>query len=631
MTSLWHKININNIPPEIVFKIFGMFMNIKDIIKFGNINNYVFDIYKTNLDEIITELIKNNTTNGLISYVILGCYMKNDSIEKKLNNIKLIVEFLSTNTIENLREIYQTINRNAQSLSDINKKKQLIAYFNYRIIQKFPHKLAETTCRLSEDQFKVFMNLIKFGFNINISYEATVNFDNEQIENMKQLVNRGMEEQDAYHVISNITNHQLFQFVELINEDIPSRSAVYVINNFDEIKTDKMEELIEFGFKPDDAIGIVDTFEENEIEIISQIPGITNLSNLIDNIIEFEFNEMELNIIIEFVKNNFDTTKIMYLVSSLTNYDNFNNDHVIKCIELKKKGISENNIQELIDGEKLEDFNFDYYDMLMNKINDSDTVIQGIINGFTDALVEFINKGFKGKHIWYLIKRNYSEEQCNLIKPYLEYIKNEYNINYFFHHYDEMKNQIQMFKDNDIGAKYIVKCLFGGIPSFYNSKYTLDLIRVIKELQTYQLDDNIINIISDCYHQIKHSIFPIEARPELQSLNTFELPLFNSCISLIKKGFVCKSAMNTIKFCAEFDIDIKYVNELNEEAFEFVKTFNELQLKVYLNLCKETNNVDYCLSAMKALKEDILVKIDNFAVSTGVKYFDSMMGFINKK
>jgi len=255
---------MNNIPAEVILNIFSMFMDVKDVLKFAKYNNYVFNIYKSNLDKIINKLINNNETNSFVNYVIIGCFDKTDSIDKKLNNIELIADFLSKNTNEILNNNYRILNHNNNSLLhnfdnyriDINTR--MIRYYNFRVIGNFPHKLAQEASSLYREDYIRFMNLIRLGYDISTSYRAAKFLDNEKINLMHQVAKRGIELDDVFNVARDISHDKIEKLFELIAKNIDVLNAILIINNFNEMQINKMEELIINGFEPDDAVCIVD-------------------------------------------------------------------------------------------------------------------------------------------------------------------------------------------------------------------------------------------------------------------------------------------------------------------------------------------------------------------------------------
>ncbi len=630
--------SINNIPPEVMLNIFSMFRDIKDVIKFSNSSDYAFAVYKNNLSEIINKLIVNNRNNGLVNYVIVGAYNKKDSIDKKLHNIKLIADFLSKNDNNVLNEHYKLFSDYSLSLQNnhIDKQKRMISYYYFRIICNFPHKLAFNASNLSKEHYIVFMNLIKQGNDINISYYATTNLDNEKINIMKQLVDHGIKSDEAYRTASNITSDNIERFFELVRRDFFADNAIIIINNFNEMQINKMEELIQHGFKPNDASEIVQKYNDMEIQVIIQITSINNALLLINDILTHDRNEAELQVMLELVKNNFNVEQVGILTNNLVDLDNFNNEHVTKIIELKNKGISEKNILNLFENDMFEEFNFENYDRLIEVINDSDTVIEMIIDQLDDIdkVVELINDGISGACAIYLINNNYSKEQCLLVKPYLEYIKHFEDINYFIINYDEIIPYIQMFQENNLNAKYVAYILITSqsIYPVFNFTFISDIIRIIKLLQGHHLDDEYICNFITCYtYTFKNQMAAYgEPQPKKQMIsNIYELPQLNACISFINKGIINNHIlMESVKMMYENDIDIKYIDNLNEEDADYVKNLNKIQLDVFLNLCKDINNTTNVIILMKKLNEDAITKIYNFASNTGNSYIYSLRNYI---
>jgi hypothetical protein len=642
--------NMTNIPLEVILNIFSMFMDVKDVLKFAKYNDYVFNIYKSNLDKIINKLINNNETNSFVNYVIIGCYNKTDNIDKKLNNIELIADFLSKTTNEELNYQYETMNRDNNFLLhhyenyriDINTR--MIKYYYFRVVGNFPHKLAKEASSLSSEDYLRFMNLIRLGYDITTSYYATKVLDNEKINLMHQVAKRGIKLNDAFHVARDISHDKIEKFFEFIGKNIEACNAILIINDFNEVQINKLEEVIQNGIDPNDAVFMVDKFDDNQIELIIQLISINNSPKLLNDIIEVERDADELSIMIKLLENNFDIEEIGSIAFNLSGMVNFNDDYIIKCIELKSKGISESNILQLLESAMFENFDFEYYDVLIKKINDIETVIDIICDETNDddinKMIELINEGICKKYVFYLTK-NYSKEEALLLKPYLEYIDCTNDIENFMINYDEIKDYIKMFQDNNLNDKHIANYLISNQYTFlkFSEHFVSKLIRVIKELQQYQLDDDfIIDFISDYTSQCRHieldSSFhleePVSKRTMINMETIYDLPQFNACIRLINKGFRDNNTLiNFYNIMIKHDIDAtKYIDNLNEADIYFIKTFDETKLNVFLNLCKETNNVDKTLEVMKKLDEDAVNKIFNFAYNTGNTYKASLKHFL---
>jgi hypothetical protein len=644
--------NMNNIPAEVILNIFSKIMDVKDILKFAKCNDYIFNIYKNNLDKIVKKLINNNQPNSVVNYVIKGGYNKTDSNDKKLNYIKLIADFLSKTTKEELNYQYETMNRDNNFLLhhyenyriDINTR--MIKYYYFRVVGNFPHKLAKEASSLSNEDYLRFMNLIRLGYDITTSYYATKGLDNEKINLMHQVAKRGIKLNDAFHVARDISHDKIEKFFEFIGKNIEACNAINIINDFNEVQINKLEEVIQNGIDPNDAVFIVDKFDDNQIELIIQIVSINNSPKILWDIIEVERDADELSIMIKLLENNFDIEKIGSIAFNLSGMVNFNEDNIIKCIELKSKGISESNIIQLLEDDMFENFDSEYYDVLIKKINDIETVIEIICDETNDddinKMIELINEGICKKHVFYLTK-NYSKEEALILKPYLEYIDCTNDIEEFMINYDEIKDYIKMFQDNNLNDKHIANYLISNQTAFpkFNEPFVSKLIMVIKELQQYQLDDAFIidfitNYTSQCKYIDNNSRFnldePASKRPMINMETMYDLPQFNACIRLINKGFRDNyKLVHIIDIMFKHDIDTtKYIDNLNEADIDFIKTFNEIKLTVFLNLCKETNNVYNIMILIKKLDEDAINNIFNFASNTGNTYISSVKNYVEQ-
>ncbi len=620
--------NINNIPAEVILNIFSMFINIKDVIKFAKCNNYVFNIYKNNLDKIVNKLINNNETNSFVNYVIIGCFDKTDSIDKKLKNIELIADFVSKTTNEEQNNQYEKVNDDNNELwrwnedyrIDINTR--MIKYYYFRVICNFPHEFSKDAS----------------------SYPTTV-IDNEKMKLMHQVANRGIELENAFYYVArdirDISQDKIEKFFELIGKNIEAHNAIRIINDFNEMQINKLEKVILYGFNQNDAVDIAEKFDDDEIELILQIVSINNSQQLLSDVIEVGREEMI--IIIKLLKNNFDIENIVHTAFLLRRMANFNDNYIIKCIELKSKGISESNILDLLEEDRFENFDSEYYDNLIKQINDID-IVNAIIYDETDdedinKMIELINEGICKKYVFYLTETSYSKEEVLILKPYLEYIDRTDDIEEFMINYDEIKDYIKMFQDNNLNDKHITNYLINKQYMFpkFNVLFVSKLIRVIKELQQYQLDDDFIidfihNFTYKCQDLNYNSTFDLDEPPSKRQMinmeTIYELPHFNACIRLINRGFRNNNKLvHIIMIMVKNNIDTKYIENLNEADIDFIKTFIDEKLIVFFNLCKETNNIDHILDLMKKLDVVNIIHIYNFAYNTGNSYSYSLKNY----
>ena len=95
------------LPQELILAVFDMYTNINDIINLAESNDYVFDIYKANIDKVIKQLINNNKQNSLVHTIISSGYYNtfyNNIIDTKLDIVKKIGNYLSNYTQEKYEE-----------------------------------------------------------------------------------------------------------------------------------------------------------------------------------------------------------------------------------------------------------------------------------------------------------------------------------------------------------------------------------------------------------------------------------------------------------------------------------------------------------------------------------------------
>lgn len=619
--------NVNNMPMEIILLIFSKMTDVNVVCKFAYSHDYVFNIYKNKLDQIINQLIDNNKVSELINYVIMGCYNKKDSIEKKLDNIKLVADFLSKNNNKQLNSQYNLVlsyNRFNRTTIDIGT--QMSKYYNMLVIESFPHKIAQFGSSLDGNQYNIFIDLIKLGYNSNESHWIATQLNQEQINIMNQIMDNGIDLHNAKTLALDIDKNNIDFFLELIRRGFSSCMAKYVIRNLNKSQIEQMNELILKGIDINSAPEIVEIFNDIEIELILEINSINNSESLLTDIITNQRNETDLLVMLELVKNNFDIEQVGFLTSRLVDMDNFNNNQIIKCIKLKNNGIYEGKIVELFEREMFEDFNFKYYNSLMEKINDSNTVMDIIIHQIDDdkinKIIEIVNENIPAKYAYDLVK--YSKEVILNIKPYLEYIKMD-SIHLFVNNFNEINNYIKIFQETNLNIKNIIELVF--YPYVYKTidfTFISDIIKIVKQLKENQLDDSLIVRFIISYSNY-YSVLIKSTNPHLNIPNIYELPHLRVYIWLLIKGFKYVDVLtHIVEMISNNGINIKYINDLNDEDLNYVKTFDETKMTIFLNLCEETKSSANHLRLMKSLSEDALSKIHNLVLNTGKIYLYSI-------
>ncbi len=409
-----HSPNITNIPIEIILSIFDKIININDIIKFAESNTYIFNIYKNYIDQIINKLLNNNKNNGLVNYVICGCY-NNDSIQNKLNNIKLIANFLSNNTNEMLLENYNNLRK--YNPFKIDKQSRMFKYYFLRVIHNYNHEFAKLATSLKEEHYNIFMHFIKNGYNMNDSHWIAINLNTEQIKIMIKIIERGIPFNEAKKVATKINEKSLQRIFELIDENFSIESAI-IVNNFNEIQLEKINVLINLGLTRDISVNAINTFNQTRLDLFIKIANINNTSNFLQNIIKINVDENKMKSFIKLLEHGFDKDELILLSYSISEMGFFNEAYIEKFILLKQKGIPENLIRELLENYTIDNFDFDLLDYLIEEINDYNTIVKIIIkkndcddfNYFVDTVIKLINENIKPEQAFHMVDNSKVEE-----------------------------------------------------------------------------------------------------------------------------------------------------------------------------------------------------------------------------
>ena len=287
----FHTSYMTYLPQELILAVFDMCTNVNDVINLAESNDYVFDIYKANIDKVVKQLInkKNKVHNIIWSFYYNKHY---NNIDTKLDIVKKIGNYLS--------------NMDSFDLNSI------------------------LLLKAGRDVEKVFKLYEEYSLSIMHSVFMINDFNETQIEKTKRLIH----DENLYSEIA-------FDLVEKSNDA--------EIELF--IKLSKI--LIKEG-------------DDND-----------NLTLRL--IAENHRDETELNIMIKLAENNFETDSLIYITNELIDLNNIDESSIMKCIELKNKGISEENICNLVEADIYKEFDYEYYESLISLNHSPDEAIRIIL------------------------------------------------------------------------------------------------------------------------------------------------------------------------------------------------------------------------------------------------------------
>jgi hypothetical protein len=615
----FHSTDITNMPIDIVIFIFNKIVNINDVIKFAYCNKYVFDIYKNNINLVIQQLINNS--NVLVNYIIQLCYDKNDTIENKLKNIKLIDNFLSNNTYDNLVKDFHSARDHYNNPHKIDEKIRLFKYYHLRVFEGFNHDFSTFAMSLLDTQLNVLLYLVNFGYNFNNCYKAACKLNMEQVKLMISIVQRGINFNEAIDVASKISEDKIGYFFELKNRNFSVENSIVVITQFDNTKIEIMNQLIQKGIAPESSVEAVDSMSQNELELFIKIASINNNAEFLYETISRDFDENELKIVIKLLENNFDINEINCIITAMnSNHESCSE----KCIELKNKGVSERSLWFIIEDGMLDDFDIELYNFLTNRIDDSDTIIQIILTQKTHKeikrIIKLINQNITPEIAFKIVDIDISQQSLKLIKPYLKYICPDF-ITRFVNNFNEINNYIKMYKEIKLHIKYIMQLLLASNywSNTINIQFSSDIIRIIKEMRTYNIkDDAIIKFIIG-YSNKFNKIY--------ENINIYQLHQINQCISFINKGIDnLECIFYVVKMGQKY---VSYIENLDETDFNIIKQFDYSKFSMFINLCGELNDIKKNLKLVHVLSKEGLTKINNIAL-TGKTYRFSIELIINQ-
>ena len=387
----FHTSYMTCLPQELILAVFDMCTNVNDVINFAESDQYIFDIYKANINIVVKQLMINNQ-NSLISKIILGAYYNkyydnehyNDSIENKLNIVKKIGNYLS-NTDYTQMQLYFKRFTDSHSLNN-NSFSDRTLYCNYyylHIVKGHSDILAKLASYLTLEKYNIFIHYINLGNNIFHCNRMIRYLNEQQIELMQTYIDRGLKLDDASNIAENIDEEDVEKVFELHQEHTLSIShAVHMINDFNETQIEKTKQLIHGGINSDIAYDVVDKYSDDEIEIFIKLSKVITDNSVLEDISVRGRSETELNIMLILLENNFSEYNLIYITNALDDFDDYDESYINKCIEFKKAGISEDKIHELLEAGICKDFDDEYYEYLIKNNHSSDSAIDTIIQEY---------------------------------------------------------------------------------------------------------------------------------------------------------------------------------------------------------------------------------------------------------
>ncbi len=346
-----------NLPQEIILNIIEKLNDCRDILAFYYYDKIIKNIIDDNLNNIVSKLIKNNTSNYYqMSIILKSCYRFQ---KKYIKDLILIGLFIFNNSKDKI---------NNNSLDFYNYRfnnNKIYNYYRLRVFQNFNHQEAIKALRnLNINQILNMIYLIKMNHSINDAFEAASCLDKDGIQKMLLIIKRGIKIIDAVRMVNNLNDNGIEKTFELINKNIPVKNAIdavedlndelienmlYLFNNgvdadtaryvssifINENEQNEFIYLINKNVDKDLALDIIDKFNEEQIAIIKELMNIGINCNLACNIIQI-FNETsnDINIIIKSYKNglNNDNDKLHYLINT------FDIDEILHICSLMEQG-----------------------------------------------------------------------------------------------------------------------------------------------------------------------------------------------------------------------------------------------------------------------------------------------------
>ncbi len=391
----FHTSLITCLPQELILYVFNMFTNITDIINFAESQQYVFNIYKANIDRVVKQLFNNNKNNGIINYVIYGvCWNAHYSnttisIDTKLDIVKKMGNYLSNIDNAKMLEYIQLFKKsyNILNYNSFPLKKLLCNFYYLQVVKGHNFDIAHYSSYLTLNKYNKFIYYVNLGNNYMECYRMIQKLNDHQIELMQTYIDRGLSFTDAVYVVENISESNVDKVFELYEQySISIITAIIMIDEFTQLQIEKTQQLINDGIDSDSAFNLVKNFNDAEIDLFIKLYNILikdtddDIDNLSFLITENHRNESELNIMIKLAENNFKTDDIIYITNELVDNDDYEEYSIMKCIELKNKGIREYHIHSLVEAGIHKDFDYEYYESLIKNNHTPEEAINMIIN-----------------------------------------------------------------------------------------------------------------------------------------------------------------------------------------------------------------------------------------------------------
>ena len=172
----FHTSYMTCLPEELILAVFDMCDNVNDIINLAESDQYVFAIYKANIDKVVKQLINKSQVDNIIWSFYYKKYY-NNNIDTKLAIVKKIGNYLS--------------NIDPSDLNYISCLKE------------------------GRDVEKVFELHKEHTLNISNAVDMINDFNEEQIEQTIKLIHRDFDSEIAYNLVEKFSYIE----IELIIED----------------------------------------------------------------------------------------------------------------------------------------------------------------------------------------------------------------------------------------------------------------------------------------------------------------------------------------------------------------------------------------------------------------------------
>ncbi len=621
---------VNRLPCEILLNIFCKLTTINDAINLSYCNNYTSQIFKTHIDRIISRVV-NNINFRLIQLIITLLYLVDKPFEMKFNTIKKIGNYLANNDneilIKNHTELISYIRNNP--IQSIPYQRRFQIYYYLRIFYDFNHSTACNLSHFNQNDLNKLLNLIKDGYDFNISFIIIYNnLNDEQFNLMKTLTGMNIHIRQVLNIISNIQLDKTDQLFKLINQNIELEDAVEIINNFNDEQIEKMNRAIELGVHTQFVTKAITNFNDQQLNLFIKISSLIedNNDSTLWGLIHEYATPQEMKIIIKLLENECDiyTAKnISHIISDNENNEQLtdtDNNLIDRYIELYRRGIKYSILEEMSDNINNNDFITKMF-LLIEEIKDMEVAFLIVENNISDnkikKIIHLIKENISPYNAYILAKMNLSNKKIQFLKPY---IRNIICGEYFIESILKQEVQPNLKKleaigmNNDNIFKLInnihTKCIFG-----MKFKYINDIVVTLEQLMSLGCDaDFAIQFIID--YTYNYNAFLINNTHEIPNENIYNSLILNTCMLLIKNGVKDIDILIYI-----IKLDSKYINIIlsiiNSEYN--IYTFDKIQLDLLIHFVEENINLNEAIRYLTNTDKSILKSIYNYA-SFGVKY-----------